>query len=84
MPNQAYALFCAPAGLQAGALTTTLGFVDLNLARDMMRQTRVWSLLQGYRDRPAADVDGVAELLQVAAQIEQRIGVILDDENAEG
>ena len=37
--------------------------LDLNLARDMMRQTRVWSLLQGYRDRPAADVDGVAEML---------------------
>ena len=30
--------------------------LDLNLARDLMRQTRVWSLLQGYRDRPAVDV----------------------------
>ena len=27
--------------------------LDLNLARELMRQTRVWRLLQGYRDRPA-------------------------------
>ena len=30
--------------------------LDLNLAHDLMRQTRVWRLLQGYRDRPAADI----------------------------
>ena len=37
--------------------------LDLNLARDMMQQTRIWRLLQGYRDRPAADIDSVAEAL---------------------
>jgi acetyltransferase len=37
--------------------------LDLNLALDMMQRTRVWHLLQGYRDRPAADTDGVAEIL---------------------
>jgi acetyltransferase len=37
--------------------------LDLNLARDMMRETRIWRLLQGYRDRPAADADAVAEAL---------------------
>jgi acetyltransferase len=37
--------------------------LDLNLARDLMRQTRVWRLLQGYRDRPAVDVDRIAEVL---------------------
>jgi acetyltransferase len=37
--------------------------LDLNLARDLMRQTRVWRLLQGYRDRPAADVTAIAEAL---------------------
>jgi acetyltransferase len=37
--------------------------LDHNLARDMMRQTRIWSLLQGYRDRPAADVDAVVDAL---------------------
>ena len=31
--------------------------LDLKLARDLMRQTRVWRLLQGYRDRPAADIE---------------------------
>ncbi len=34
--------------------------LDLNLARDLMRQTHVWRLLQGYRDRPAADIDAIA------------------------
>jgi len=37
--------------------------LDHNLARDMMRQTRVWRLLQGYRDRPAADLDAIAAAL---------------------
>ena len=37
--------------------------LDLKLARDLMRQTRVWRLLQGYRDRPAADLDAIAEAL---------------------
>ena len=37
--------------------------LDQNLARDLMRQTRTWSLLQGYRDRPAADIDAIAEVL---------------------
>ena len=31
--------------------------LDLKLARDLMRQTRIWRLLQGYRDRPPADLD---------------------------
>jgi len=37
--------------------------LDLNLAHDMMRQTRVWRLLKGFRDRPAADLDRLAEAL---------------------
>ena len=37
--------------------------LDLNLARDMIQQTRISRLLQGYRDRPAADLDGIAECL---------------------
>ncbi len=37
--------------------------LDLNLARDMIQQTRIWRLLQGYRDRPPADIDQVAETL---------------------
>jgi acetyltransferase len=37
--------------------------LDLNLARDMIRQTRISRLLRGYRDRPAADLDRIAESL---------------------
>src|SRR5262249_18045240 len=37
--------------------------LDLNLARDLMQQTRVWGLLQGYRNSPPADVDRIAEIL---------------------
>jgi acetyltransferase len=42
---------------------TALPPLDMNLALDMMQRTRVWRLLQGYRDWPAADVDGIAEAL---------------------
>jgi acetyltransferase len=37
--------------------------LDHLLACDLMRQPRVWSLLQGYRDRPPADVDSLADVL---------------------
>ncbi len=37
--------------------------LDLNLARDMIQQTRISRLLYGYRDRPAADLDLIAECL---------------------
>lgn len=37
--------------------------LDLKLACDLMKQTRVWHLLQGYRDCPAADIDAIAEAL---------------------
>lgn len=37
--------------------------LDLNLAMDMMRETRVWRLMQGYRDKPKVDIDAVAEAL---------------------
>lgn len=34
--------------------------LDLNLAHDLIRQTRAWQLLRGYRDRPPADIDAIA------------------------
>ncbi len=37
--------------------------LDLKLARDMMRATRVHRLLEGYRDRPKADLDAIAATL---------------------
>ncbi|MDX2203987.1 MAG: bifunctional acetate--CoA ligase family protein/GNAT family N-acetyltransferase [Hyphomicrobiaceae bacterium] len=37
--------------------------LDLNLASDLMRETRVWRLMQGYRDRARVDTDAVAEAL---------------------
>ncbi len=43
--------------------------LDLNLARDLMRQTRVWRLLQGYRDRPPADIDAIAMTLVRLARV---------------
>lgn len=41
----------------------TLPPLDLKLAQDLMRHTRIWRLLQGYRDRPAADLGAIAEVL---------------------
>jgi acetyltransferase len=37
--------------------------LDMKLARDLMKQTRVWHLLQGYRDCPAANIDAIGEAL---------------------
>jgi len=37
--------------------------LDLKLAREVMRQTRVHRLLEGYRNRPPADLDAIAEVL---------------------
>ena len=37
--------------------------LDLELALDLMRQTRIWHLLQGYRDRPAANTGTIAAVL---------------------
>lgn len=37
--------------------------LDLKLAYQMMRETRVFRLLKGYRDRPAADIEAIALVL---------------------
>jgi acetyltransferase len=37
--------------------------LDHLLAHDLIRQTRIWTLLQGYRDRPAANIDAIADVL---------------------
>ena len=34
--------------------------LDLKLAQDLIRETRISRLLSGYRDRPAADIDAIA------------------------
>ncbi|MFO1147613.1 MAG: bifunctional acetate--CoA ligase family protein/GNAT family N-acetyltransferase [Alsobacter sp.] len=43
--------------------------LDMNLARVLMARTRVWRLLQGYRDVPPADLDAVALTLVKLAQL---------------
>ncbi len=53
---------------------SAVGLPPLNplLARAQMTRTRVWRLLQGYRDKPAVAIDAVAEVLirlgQLAAE----------------
>jgi acetyltransferase len=37
--------------------------LDLKLAREAMRHTRISRLLEGYRNRPRADLDAIAEIL---------------------
>lgn len=50
--------------------TNGLPPLDLKLAHDMIARTRVARLLEGYRDRPRADVDGVAlTLVRLSALI---------------
>jgi acetyltransferase len=44
--------------------------IDLQLARDLMRQTRVQKLLDGYRDRPQADLAAIAlTLVKISALV---------------
>ena len=43
--------------------------LNLELAREMMRGTRVFRLLQGYRDRPPAALDAIAFTIVKIAQI---------------
>jgi acetyltransferase len=42
---------------------TSLLPVDVKLARDMMRRTRINALLQGFRDRPAANFDAISSAI---------------------
>jgi acetyltransferase len=50
---------------------TSLELPPLNtlLARRLMARTRVWQLLQGYRDRPAANIHAIVELLVRLGQL---------------
>ena len=43
--------------------------LDGELARDLMSQTRIFKLLEGYRDRPAADLDAIAGALVRLSQL---------------
>ncbi len=43
--------------------------LNLRLARELMARTRVWRLLQGYRDRPRADLDAIALTLVKVSQL---------------
>jgi acetyltransferase len=43
--------------------------LDLRLATAMMRRTRIYKLLQGYRDRPKVDLDAIAQTLVQLSRI---------------
>ncbi|MFZ0396774.1 MAG: GNAT family N-acetyltransferase, partial [Methyloceanibacter sp.] len=43
--------------------------LDVELARDLMRQTRIYNLLKGYRDRPPADLEAIADALVRLSQL---------------
>jgi acetyltransferase len=43
--------------------------LDAELARDLMSQTRIFKLLEGYRDRPAADLAAIADALVRLSQL---------------
>ena len=47
--------------------------LDVELARDLMEQTRIFKLLEGYRDRPAADLAAIAERLGAAVAARRRL-----------
>ena len=49
--------------------TLELPPLNLSLARAQMARTRVWNLLQGYRGKPPADIDGIANVLVRVGQL---------------
>ncbi|MBB90913.1 MAG: GNAT family N-acetyltransferase [Magnetovibrio sp.] len=63
--------------------------LNMHLARDLVSRTRVWRLLQGYRDRPPVDMDALClTLVQISQMIvdipeimELDINPLLADEN---
>ncbi len=48
---------------------TALPPLDLALARDLMERTRIFRLLEGYRDQPAADLAAIADTLVRLSQL---------------
>ncbi|MAY67658.1 MAG: GNAT family N-acetyltransferase [Rhodospirillaceae bacterium] len=63
--------------------------LNMHLAQDLVSRTRVWRLLQGYRDRPPVDMDALClTLVQISQMIvdipeivELDINPLLADEN---
>jgi acetyltransferase len=43
--------------------------LDVELARDLMQQTRIYKLLEGYRDRRATDLEAIADTLVRLSQL---------------
>lgn len=52
-----------------GDKALTLAPLNLNLAHEVMARTRVYKLLKGYRNRPAADLDAIALSLTKISQL---------------
>ena len=63
--------------------------LNMHLAREMMKRTRVYKLLQGYRDQPAADLEAIELTLvrlsqlvvDLAEVVELNINPLLADAN---
>jgi acetyltransferase len=43
--------------------------LNMNLAKEMMSQTRIWNLMQGYRDHPPANINATALSLIKVSQL---------------
>jgi len=46
------------------------------IARAQMARTRVWRLLQGYREKPAADIDAIANVLTAIGRLATELPAI--------
>ena len=52
--------------------------LNLNLARQLMADTRIHALLQGYRERPAAAIDEIALALVRLSQLVAEIAEVVE------
>ena len=58
--------------------TVALPPLNMHLAHEMMRHTRIYRLLEGYRDRPAVDLNAVAMTLVKISQLVCDIAAIVE------
>ncbi|MDR3518696.1 MAG: bifunctional acetate--CoA ligase family protein/GNAT family N-acetyltransferase [Azospirillaceae bacterium] len=52
--------------------------LNANLAREMIQRTRIYNLLRGYRDQPAADIDAIILTLLKVSQLVTDFGEVLE------
>lgn len=52
--------------------------LNMHLARTLLARTRIWKLLQGFRDEPAADIDAICEVLVKVSELVTDLAEVIE------